>query len=179
MSFGDIAGNVELNRQLVLPVENFRVGAIPPDENLRGTTPSVPVLTFDAVAESACTGFVMPIDWDNGDFEIILEWALVNVQIDSDTLDVTIDYIAWEDPPNSGNNILKTSTQLTPQITVTTADGLAIGDVYRMGADVLAADADNPLANVGGFALEVHLTNITGVIAVDLLSVCISYTAKV
>jgi len=176
--FRDVPGNTNLNRQFIIPVENLRKGVTAPTDNLRGTTPSVPVITFTATNELAGSAFTMPIDWDNGTFEIIYEWALAAVQLNNDTLDVTTNYIAWENEDNSGNSILKTSTALTSQITVTTAKGLAIGDVYRMRDTVPAADANNPLANVNGFAFELNLTNVTGVASADLISVCISYTAS-
>jgi len=176
--FGQVNTSTNLNRQFILPVENLRFGVTAPNANLRGTTPSVPVLTFSNVNELVSSGFTMPIDWDNGDFGIIYEWALTAVQLNNDTLDVTTNYIAWENPPESGNNILKTSTALTSQVTVTTANGLAIGDVYRMSDNVLAADANNPLANVKGFSFELNLTNVAGVGSADLISVCISYIAS-
>ncbi len=173
----DVPGNTNLNRQFILPVENLRMGVTAPTQNLRGTTPSVPVLTFANVNELAGSAFTMPIDWDNDTFNIIYEWALTAVQVNNDTLDVTTNYLAWEDEDNAGNSVLKTSTALTSQVTVTTAKGLAIGDVYRMSDTVLAADANNPLANVNGFAFELNLTNVAGVGSADLISVCISYIA--
>lgn len=160
-----------------MPVENLRMGVTAPTQNLRGTTPSIPVLTFGNVNELAGTAFTMPLDWDNGDFGLIFEWALVNAQVNNDTLDITVNYIAWENAPDTGNSILKTSTQLTPQVTVTTADGLSIGDVYRMSDNVLAADVDNPLVDAKGFSFELNLTNVAGVASADLISVCISYIA--
>ncbi len=176
--FRDVPGNTNLNRQFIIPAINLGKGVTSPTNNTRGTTPGVDVLTFANVLELARDEFTMPIDWDNGTFDIIYEWALVAVQVNNDTLDVTTNYLAWEDEDSSGNSILKTFTALTSQVTVTTAKGLAIGDVYRMRDTVLAADANNPLANVNGFAFELHLTNVTGVASADLISVCISYTAS-
>jgi len=175
--FGEVSTNTVLSRQFILPVENLRMGLTAPSQNLRGTTPSVPALTFANVNELASTGLTMPLDWDQGTFNLILEWALNTGEVNNDTLDVTVNYILWESV-GGNNSILKTSTSLTPQITVTTANGLASGDVYRMSMTMLSGDANNPTGNASGFSFEVSLTNTTGVGTADLISVCISYTAS-
>ena len=54
---------------------------------------------------------------------------------------------------------------------------LAIGDIYTMDLTVLAADATNPLASAIGLALEIHLTNVTGVADIHLIDGDLIYEA--
>jgi len=176
--FGEVLTNQSLSRQLIYPVVNFRKGVTAPSDATQGTTPTVPTLRFTAVAELASIGITMPSDWDETkDLDLIFDGALVVGQTNLDTWDWTIDYIFSEDPANN-NSLLKTSTQVTGQATVTTANGLAAGDVYRIIVPVSAVDANNPFANATSMAFECHLTNVTGVGDIDVISLCMRYIAK-
>jgi len=172
--FGEINSSTVITRAINISGENLRNGVTAPSSNLRGTTPSVPVLTFANTNELASATINMPTNWNNGDVTLIIDWALNTGETNADTLDVTIDYVAWQLPPGS-SSILKTSTQVTGQITATTANGLASGDMYRMSITILAADATNPLASAVSIALELHLTNTTGVGSADILGALIQY----
>ncbi|MEE9312117.1 MAG: hypothetical protein V3V10_06845, partial [Planctomycetota bacterium] len=70
------------------------------------------------------------------------------------------------------------STQITGQVTVTTGEGLAAGDMYDMTLTMLQNDANNPAAGALGPALEFHLTNTTGVAAADLVAGCVNYRSN-
>ncbi len=174
--FGDVLSNTELTRQIILTANQFRKGATAPTDVTIGTTPTVPALRFAATNELVSLFEVMPLNWDQGDVEIILIWSLAAGEIDADQLSVTVDYTAPIDL-STGNGIAKTSTQLTDDLLVSTANGLAAGDIYSQTFTLLAADATNPLANAVGFALELHLTNLVGVASADLIGACINYTA--
>jgi len=175
--FGEVISNTLLDRQIIINGEQFRKGVTAPTDVTIGTTPTIDALRFDAVAELASTFEVLPFNIDpTEDIELNLIWSLANIQINNDTLDMTMDYTA----PillSTANGIAKASTQLTATTTVTTANGLAVGDLYSMLFTMLAGDATNPLANAVGLAMEIHLTNVTGVLAADLVAACINYKA--
>jgi len=118
----------------------------------------------------------MPFNWDRTvDVQLVLEWALASVQINNDTLDVTADYtVPLLNTAASG--VDKASTQVTGQITAVTGR-LAIADTYQMSINLARADATNPYtsANALGFAVEFHLTNVTGVASAHFLGGCINY----
>lgn len=176
--FGQVLTNESLRRQLIYPVENFRKGVTAPTDQTQGTTPAIPTLRFTAAEEIASIGIVMPADWDETqDVDLIFEGALVVGQTNLDTWDWTVDYIFWENPGNN-SSLLKTSTQVTGQVAVTTANGLAIDDVYRLTNTLSAVDATNPFANAKGMGFECHLTNVTGVGSIDIVSFCMAYIAK-
>ncbi len=175
--FGEVISNTLLDRQIILTGNQFRKGVTAPTDVTIGTTPTIDALRFAATNELASVFEVLPFNIDlTENLEIILIWSLANVQINNDTLDVTMDYTA----PilnSTANGIAKASTQLTATTTVTTGNGLAVGDMYSQLFTLLAGDATNPLANAAGIATEIHLTNITGVVAADLVAACINYKA--
>ena len=92
--------------------------------------------------------------------------SLVNVQLNLDTLDITCDYVAVT--TTTADGFAKTSTQITGQVTTVTGR-LAIGDLYQMTLSFASGDATNPLStSVLAIAVEIHLTNVTGVAAAHL-----------
>lgn len=176
-AFGDVASNTSLLRSIHLDISNFRQGATAPTEVTIGTTPTLQALRFAATNELVSVFASFPHDMDTTqDLTLHLQWVLVSAQTDSDTLDITCDYVAVT-PFSTGNGPGKTSSQTTGQITATTANGLAAGDLYEMDIVFSAGDATNPLSGTHGIGLEFHLTNTTGVASADLIDVDILYTA--
>lgn len=175
--FGEVISNTLLDRQIILTGNQFRKGATAPTDVTIGTTPTIAAQRFAATNELASIFDVLPFNIDlTQDLELILIWSLVSVQINNDTLNVTLDYTA----PiinTTAAGIAKASTQLLGVTTVTTGNGLAVGDMYSMLFTLLAADATNPLANAAGIAAEIHLTNTTGVASADLVAACLNYKA--
>lgn len=126
---GEVLTPTRLDRTLQLTIQDFRPGAAGPTTVQLGTTPTVEALRFDAVGESA-TLFVPAATEksstpDAGSVIIGLFVELVNAQSDGDTLDLVIDYTV---PKFGGGGVTKTGTQITPSMTVTTANGLAAGN---------------------------------------------------
>jgi len=177
--FGDVVSSTALTRQIVLGINNFRKGVTSPADGTLGTTPTTPTLLFAATNELLTVGTLMPFNWDRTvDATLFLVWALASVETNADTLDVTIDYTV-PIVNLTANGPGKASTQLTPQLTVTTGNGLAVGDVYSMTATLASAEATNPFtsADAIGFVIEMHLTNTTGVASAHFLGACIQYEA--
>ena len=178
-AFGAVTSSTTLTRSAQIRGSQLRKGTTAPTDATIGTTPTIGVLLFDATAELGSAFLQMPSDWDRTqDCTLELICALVNVQTNADSLDWTLDYtvpIAL----TTASGVGKASTNLTASTVVTTANGLAVGDVYRTSFTLASADATNPFtdSNALGFALEIHLTNITEVIAIHLLEAMISYEA--
>jgi hypothetical protein len=166
------------DRQIVLTIDNFRKGASAPTDVTIGTTPTVPGLRFAATNELLSALIMLPFNVDTTvPIEIIFIWSLVSSETNSDTLDVTMDYNIIK-AASTGDGLAKTSTQLTETTTVTTANGLAAGDIYAMIFSLDPDDADNPIEeSSSGVAVEIHLTNITGVASADLVAACVNYKA--
>jgi hypothetical protein len=176
VAFNDVAGDTALRRQIILTANQFRKGVTAPSDVTIGSTPTIPAQQFAATNELVSLFQAMPFNWDKGDVDLVLIWSLAAVETNGDQLSTTLDYTA-PIALSTGNGLAKTSTQLTNDLTVTTANGLAIGDVYSQTFTLSAADGDNPLANAIGIAIEIHLTNTVGVALVDLIGACISYAA--
>jgi len=177
MTFGAIGSDQVLTRAINFSGAQFGKGGTAPTDVLLGTSPEVPALLFDAIAETASvyTAFLPDMDLSQ-DITIRFQFALVNTQINGDVLSLTIDYVV----PIAGTTAsgpTKTSTQLTPTRTITTGEGLAVADVYEITATILAGDATNPLSGGVGIAIEIHLTNLTDVAAIHVLDADIEYTA--
>lgn len=174
-TLGAVASNTSLVRELRIPQTQFRKGATAPTDETVGTTPTVPALRFDAVAELATVVVHMPDDWDGGGVDMRLLWRLVNAQTNGQTLDVTCDYVAATLATGAGFG--KASSQITGQVTAVTGR-LAAGDLYEMILTFAAGDATNPLSKaVQAIAAEIHLTNVTGVAAAHLMAGKMRYTA--
>ena len=110
--FGAVNSTKTLDRQQIIGVDNFRVGGTAPTSVTIGTTPATPALLFDATAEIASYGLLMPVDWDNGNFNLVMDWAISDTAVvASATLDVTVDYIATDSTNHT--SLTKTSTQST------------------------------------------------------------------
>lgn len=177
MAFGDITGDTTITRALHLPVVSWRGGATAPSAVTIGTTPTIEAQRFAATNELISIYVSLPVEADlSQNISLVLQWSLVSAETDADTLDVTCDYTATV-PNSTGDGIAKTSTQITGQVTVTTANGLAAGDIYEMTLTIASGDATNPLASATGLAIEFHLTNTTGVASADFLDADLVYTA--
>lgn len=175
--FGAVGSNTSLLRTIHFSGGELGRGVTQPTDVTIGTSPEVPALLFDAVAETAAIMVRFSPDMDRStDMTLRLLWSLVAGQSDTDQLDVTIDYVAV----TTGTTALgpsKASTQILATQQVTTAEGLATDDVYQMDITIAAADATNPLAAASGIALEMHLTNLVEVAAIHLLDADLEYAA--
>ena len=177
--FGAVVSSSSLTRQLIVPITQFRMGGTAPTEVTIGTTPAVPALLFNAQNELVSTFVQMPINWDRTvDVDMVFAVQLSAAETDADTLDLTIDYVV-SIQNSTGDGVAKASTQLTPSLIVTTANGLADGDAYEVRATAASADATNPFtsSNAVGFGLEFHLTNVLEVGEFHFMSLCMAYTA--
>ena len=174
---GDVANDRDLVRRTSVAVGNFELGGTAPTSATLGTTPTVPGLLFDATAELVRISFDSPPQWDadnDGDIDLILNGWLNVAETNNDTWDMTMDYIAMT--AGSVGGPLKASTQITAQTTVTTANGLAQGDMYQMTFTLSAADATNPLtSSVIQVVMEIHLSNTLQVGEIVLSSADINY----
>ena len=177
VNFGDAETEDLLERQIIITVEDFQKGATAPTDQTVGTTPEIPVLLFDATNETAGFNAMLPRDIDVAvNSKLILTVALSEAESNNDTLDMTLDYVVVDEGQNS--NLTKTSTQVTGTRTVTTAEGLALGDVYTIEFNFDHGDANNPLTALStAILIEFHLTNITGVVEFHLISGCYAYEA--
>lgn len=177
-TFGAVTSSTSLQRHISFGAAQLKKGATAPTDATVNTTPTVYALLFAATNELVSTYVAFPDDMDRTvNCTIHLEWALVSAQTNGDTCDWTIDYIAPREN-STGNGLAKTSTQITGTTTVTTGNGLAVGDVYTTSLTVSAGDATNPTANANGLYAELHLTDTTGVASAHLFSVHLLYTAK-
>ncbi len=165
-------------RSIILTIDDYRKGATGPSDATVGSTPTIPVLLFNATNELLSLHTVMPINWDKGaDCSIDFVWSLSSNETNDDVLSITVDYVAVR-KNTTGAGIAKTSTQLTPTLTLTTANGLAIGDIYTMSATLSASDSDNGFSfgdNTTGFCFEFHLTNTTAVADIHFVGGCVNY----
>lgn len=162
-----------------LRLADFHLGSTPPTANTVGTTPAIGALRFDATAETANIYIAMPPDWDkaqNCAFE--LHCALTTTEDDADAISWDYNYVAIQDR-TTGQGATQTSTGSALGISVTTANGLATGDVYVLSKNLVRTNAQNGWS-VGdatvAFQIEFHLTNLTGVAAIDLLGGRLTYT---
>ncbi len=174
-AFGGVLSSQVLSEQIIITAEQFRVGATAPSSVTIGTTPTIDALQFSTIAQLVSTFFPLPFNMDRTiNPALVLIWSLAATEVNNDTLDLTLDYTAPIDL-STGSGIAKASTQLTPALTVTTANGLAIGDIYSQSISFAVGDATNPLASAIGLAIEFHLTNTTGVGIADLIGACLAY----
>ena len=172
-SGADLFLDFNLQRQIPIPIDSLRKGSTAPTEVLRGTTPSVPALNFSSTAELVSTAFAIPENYAGGDVTIHLWWALSQVQVNLDQLDITMDYITVDNL----DNILKTSSPLVRNVTVTTPK-LAIGDVYEMAFTLAELAAGNTIGAGKKIIFEIHLRNTTGVAEADLIEAHAEYITR-
>ena len=172
-NFGDVSGDTTQLRQFIISANQFRKGTTAPTDVLIGTTPEVFALHFDATNELVTADVMMPRDVDfSVDPKLVLVVALSTSETDADTLDLTCDYTMVK----ATESFAKTSTQVTGQTTVTTANGLTAGTCYQITFSFARADANNPFdANVKSSVFEIHLTNTDEVGEFDLISACFAY----
>ncbi len=162
-----------------ITMEQFRKGATAPTDTTIGTTPTVPGLKFDATNELASLTHIMPLDWDKSqNTSLVLVWSLAANETTADVLDVTLDYTALV-LGATGQGVAATSSQVLATTVLTTAEGLAIGDIYITIMTMTPGDSNNGYADGDGtigFAMEFHLTNLTDVADVDLIAGRMAYT---
>jgi hypothetical protein len=174
-AFGAVLSNQALSEQIIVTGNQFRRGVTAPTEVTIGTTPTVDALQFAATNELVSTFFALPFNMDRTvDPQLVLIWSLVNAETNGDQLSITMDYTAPIDL-STGDGVAKASSQILDNLTVTTANGLAIGDIYTQAFSFPVADATNPITNAIGLAIEFHLTNTVGVAAIDLIGACLGY----
>jgi hypothetical protein len=174
-AFGAILSSQALSEQIIITANQFRSGVTAPSDVTIGTTPTVDALQFAATNELVSTFFPLPFNMDRTiDPALVLIWSLAATEVNNDQLSITLDYTAPIEL-STGDGVAKASTQLTDDLTVTTANGLAIGDIYTQAFSFAVADATNPLANAIGLAIEFHLTNLVGVAVADLIGACLAY----
>ena len=175
---GAILSNTPMKRQFIMTIDQFRKGVTAPADVTIGTTPTIPAFRFNATAELVSAFISLPTNFDYDiDSNLLLFWSLANTQINGDNLNVTLDYTAAR-AFETGKGVNKTSTQLTDSITLTTAQGLAVADVYTTRFILDRNDANNPMSEgTTGIAVEFHLTDIVDVTEIHLIGVCVSYEA--
>ena len=179
-TFGAVNNSTTLTRSVILTVDDFRKGVTAPTDTTIGATPVIGALQHNATNELTSCHVVMPADWDktvNATLDMVC--SLRATEDNNDVLSCTIDYVSIK-KNTTGAGVAKTSTQLTPTVTVTTANGLAVGDIYVMSATLSESDSNNGFDSGDdtiGFCFEFHLTNTTGVGDIDLVSGCINYGA--
>jgi hypothetical protein len=174
-AFGAVLSNQALSDQFIVTGNQFRSGVTAPTAVTIGTTPTIDALRFANINELVSTFFALPFNIDRTvDPQLVLIWSLAAGETNGDQLSVTMDYTAPIDL-STGNGVAKASSQILDNLTVTTANGLAIGDIYTQTFSFPVADATNPITNAIGIAVEFHLTNTTGVGSIDLLGACMGY----
>lgn len=180
-TFGAVDTEVALTRSVILTIDDFRKGASNPADEQIGTTPEINSLALTATNDLVDAHVAMPIDWDKSvDCTFDLVFCLRATETDSDVLSITVDYNRIK-KNTTAQGPDKASTQLTPTATVTTANGLAVNDVYVVSGTLAQADGTNGFAaddNTAGFCFQFHLTNTTGVSSIKFIGGCINYEAK-
>lgn len=178
IQWGSVLSSVAIQREVTIRANTAKKGVTAPSDTTIGTTPTITVVQFSAVAQTISAYISFPADMDKtAAMSIHLEWGLAVGETNGDSMDWTIDYTVPIEG-TTGAGIAKTSTQITGSTTVTTAAGLAAGDVYTTELTVTPGDATNPTANGRGIAIELHMTNLTGVGTVNLHAVHLHYTGK-
>lgn len=173
--FGEVGSAQVLTRSIVLRGDQFRQGVTAPTDVTIGTTPVIGALLFDAIAELVSLYEAFPDNIDvTADVILRIQFSLSSVQLNLDTCDFTCDYTA--PTLTTAEGVAKASTQVTGQFTAVTGR-LAIGDMYEMDITFPFADATNPLASAIGVAMEIHLTNVTGVADIHLVGAELVYEA--
>lgn len=144
-----------------LPLGAWTKGSTPPTDATKGTTPTMAGWQFDATAETAVCNVRVPAGYGGvSDLTLRTFWALNQTETSGDDLDVTVDLVSCQ--PDNNEAVSKTSTQATgtTDIGSNTADGaVTIVDV-TLDYD----DATNPIAAGDMLVMEMHLTNVTGVL---------------
>ncbi len=169
-----------LENSVVLTIDDFRKGAIGPTDVTLGNTPTIPALHFDATNELLAVHVIMPTDWDKSvDCKLALLFSLASTQLNGDVLDIILDYVTPE-VDTTGAGFSKTSTQLTPSLVMTTANGLAVDDLHEMFISLDKDDVNNGYIvgdNHVGFCFEFHLANLVGVVDINFVAGELIYEA--
>ncbi len=172
--------HISRKRSVILTLDDFRKGATGPTDTTIGTTPTIPALQFNATGELLSAHVVMPVDWDKeNNCTLDLVFSLRAIEVNNDELSITVDYTVPKKLVTAAG-VAKTSTQLTPTLDVTTANGLAVGDIYVISTTLDRNDTNNGFAfgdTALGFCIEFHLTNTDEIADIDFIAGCINYTA--
>ncbi len=175
--FGDITADETLLGLIGVSASEMGRGGTAPADVTIGTTPAVPALRFSATNQTIDFSFIIRQDWDfsvNPSFALLCN--LVTNETNLDQINWTFDYVVTR-PGTTGNNLAKTSTQLTWSTVLTTALGLTAPDQYVSIVTIDRDDASNPIASgavqIGG---ALHLTNTDDVSSIDVSAAELVYT---
>ena len=170
---------IGVRRSIFIRGNTFGNGANAPALTSRGTTPEVAVLRFSATNQSVVASVQFPGIVDTTqDVTITLMLALDVAEVNADAMDWTLDYIIGV-AQSTGAGLTKTSSQQIETLTVTTANGLAINDLYELTFTLAAADANNP---VTGDVLSIELTPTdlsSGIAAILIVDAEVEYGALI
>ncbi len=176
--FGEVQTPTPLEGQVVLIVDNFRMGVTQPRDDTIGTSPTVPTIRFSRLQEKLSLVARMPLNWDrNFDITMNLDWALANLQSPGDELNITIDYtVAQNVLAQSGVGVTRASSQTTGAF-ICVVGKLQPFDTYRMAIVFDRDDTSNPTTppDVSAIAFEIGLANLDGVDEAHFLGGCILY----
>ena len=171
---------IKRTRSIVLTADDFRAGATPPTDTTIGTTPTMAADQYNATGELSSIYIHMPKDWDkDSDCTFDLAVSLRANETTADELSWTLDYVAAKKNTTAAG-LAKTSSSTTNATTVTTANGLATGDMYVSSFTLSKTDTNNGFGfgdKVIGFGLEFHLTNVTEVADIDVVGGALNYTS--
>jgi len=168
--------NTNFRRQLVLTGDDVQKGGTSPTDITIGTTPTIGALRFDSITELGSTYQILPFDVDlTKDINLFLVQSLVVPEANGDTVDWTMDYVATIINSPSTGGIAEVNSTVTASTKITNPKGKAIGDIYVTQLVIPAEDRLNPLKNANGLAMEIHLTNTTGVGSIHLIGACLDY----
>ncbi len=120
-------------------------------------------------------------DWNSGvDVGVGIALALDALQTDLDILDMDFSYIYTHEGTAALADLNKTATNLTPQLTVTTAGGLIDETLYVLQFLLDRDDADNPYAGqqLGGFSFQFNINALSAITAVNIVAVGINYAVN-
>lgn len=138
-----------------------------------GTVASPAVALTDPAHKTA--GLVeAPQDWDAPeDVTVLVVLALAALQLDADTLDLDFEYTFTVPGGGGGGDLGKTSTTITPRLTVTTAGGLVAESLYMLSFMLDRADVNNGYAGAtaGCFSFRINPNAASVVTDVSVLSI--------
>jgi len=173
---------VQISRERVLTFgrDDFTESGGSPTATTVGTTPAVGVYQLNATTELLSVFFHMPADWDKqNDVTFDLVCGLRATETNGDDLDLTYDYLAIQ-KNTTAQGLTATSTSVTTSTELTTANGLASGDIYVVSRSLDRNDSNNGWDfgdNTIGIAIEFHLTNTTTVADISIVGGQLKYTA--
>lgn len=172
---------ISRKRSIVFGKEQILASGGSPTATTAGTTPTIGVFQLNATTELLSIFFQLPVDWDkqsNVSFDLVC--GLRANETNGDDLDLTYDYVTIS-KNTTGAGLAKTSTAVTTSTELTTANGLASGDIYVVSRSLDKNDANNGWGfgdSVTGIGIEFHLTNTTTVADISIIGGQLNYTAS-